>query len=120
MADGNATFAGVPYYYANDTYYVWNGEQQEYEVVQPAAEIDSAGTTQPPSSGTLFVYPKNGQSSEQQTRDRYECNRSAVEQSGYDPTQTGGGVAPEAAPGKRADYIRAESACLDARGYSVR
>jgi hypothetical protein len=57
-------FAGVPYYYANDTYYVWNGEQQEYEVVQPAAEIDSPGTTQPPSNGTLFVFPKNGQSSE--------------------------------------------------------
>lgn len=55
-------FAGVPYYYANDTYYVWNGEQQEYEVVQPTA--DSPGTTQPPSNGTLFVFPKNGQSSE--------------------------------------------------------
>ena len=57
-------FAGVPYCYANDTYCVWNGEQQEYEVVQPAAEIDSPGTTQPPSNGTLFVFPKNGQSSE--------------------------------------------------------
>ena len=38
----------------------------------------------------------------------------------FDPTATGGGVPPEAAADKRADYSRAGAACLDARGYSVR
>lgn len=33
-----------------------------------------------------FPYPRNGQSQEQQERDRYECHRWAVQQSGYDPT----------------------------------
>jgi len=110
---------GVPYYYANDTYYSWNGVHEEYEVVAPPAGIDS-GTTQPPPSDEIFTYPRNGQSSEQQARDRYECHHSAVAQTGYDPTQAGGGVASEIAAGKRADYLRAETACLDARGYSVR
>jgi hypothetical protein len=113
-------FGGVPYYYANDTYYSWSNGQQEYEVVAPPAGIDSAGATQAPPSDGIFVYPKNGQSAEQQARDRYECHHSAVEQTGYDPTQTTGGVSPEAAAGKRADYFRADAACLDARGYSVK
>lgn len=113
-------FGGVPYYYANDTYYTWSGDRHEYEVVAPPADIDSGGTTQPPASDAIFIYPKNGQSSEQQARDKYECHHSAVEQTGYDPTQAGGGVSPEVARGKRADYFRADAACLDARGYSVR
>jgi hypothetical protein len=33
-------FDGVPYYYANDTYYVWSDDQQEYEVVDPPAGIE--------------------------------------------------------------------------------
>jgi hypothetical protein len=40
--------AGVPYYYANDTYYAWNSDQQGYEVVAPPAGIESEGTTQEP------------------------------------------------------------------------
>jgi len=36
------TFDGVPYYYANDAYYVWDDAQQEYEVVNPPPGIDSA------------------------------------------------------------------------------
>lgn len=113
-------FGGFPYYYANDTYYTWNGGHHEYEVVDPPAGIDSAGSTQPPPSDSIFVYPKNGQSPEQMDRDRYECHRSAVQQTGYDPTQAGGGVPPESAAAKRADYFRAQAACLDARGYSVK
>jgi hypothetical protein len=34
----------------------------------------------------LYVYPNKGQSSEQQSRDRYGCHR-AVQQSGHDPTR---------------------------------
>jgi hypothetical protein len=40
--------------------------------------------------------------------------------SGYDPTKAGGGVPPDATASKRMDYLRAEAACLDARGYSVK
>ena len=112
-------FGGVPYYYANDTYYSWRVDHQEYEVVAPPSGIDSAATTQPPASDKIFVYPKNGQSTEQQARDRYECHHSAAAETGYDPTQAGGGVPPEVAAGKRSDYFRAQAACLDARGYSV-
>jgi hypothetical protein len=112
-------FAGVPYYYANDTYYTWDGDAGQYEVVPPPADIES-GTTQPPLGDTLFVYPKNGQTAEQQAQDRFECYQSAVGNSGYDPTLGGGGVPANIAGSKRADYLRAESACLDARSYSVK
>jgi hypothetical protein len=40
----------------------------------------------------LMVYPKNGQSQNQQITDRYECYRWAVSQLGYDPTSAGGGT----------------------------
>ena len=113
-------WSGVPYYYADDTYYTWDSAQSEYEVVEPPAGIESGGTTHPPVSDEIFVYPKNGQSQEQQQRDRYECHRSAVDQTGFDPTSAGGGVPPDTATAKRSDYMRAQSACLDARGYSVK
>ena len=109
---------GIPYYYANDTYYVWDNTRQEYQVVAPPAGASS--TTQAPASDELFVYPKNGQSAEQQSRDLYECHRWAVGQSGFDPTVAGGGVAPEKAVEKRNDYFRARVSCLEGRGYSVK
>ena len=113
-------FRGLPYYYANETYYTWDDGRGEYEVVEPPPGIDAQASTQAPASDSIFVYPKNGQSAEQMDRDRYECHRSAVEQTGYDPTQAGGGVPPDTAVTKRADYFRAQAACLDARGYSVK
>lgn len=33
----------------------------------------------------LFIYPSQGQSAEQQSRDRYECHIWAVQQTGFDP-----------------------------------
>ena len=113
-------FGGIPYYYANDTYYTWSGGRNAYEVVDPPNGIDASGTTQAPTNDSIYVYPKNGQTPEQESRDRYECHRSAADRTGYDPTQSGGGVSSEVAATKRADYMRAETACLDARGYSVR
>lgn len=113
-------WGGVPYYYANDTYYTWDAGANEYEVVGPPEGIESGGTTNAPAADSIFVYPKNGQSSDQQAEDRYECHRSAVLATGYDPTSAGGGVPADTATNKRADYMRAQAACLDARGYSVR
>jgi hypothetical protein len=36
---------------------------------------------------TIYFYPTRGQSQEQQDRDRYECYRWAVKQTGFDPGQ---------------------------------
>jgi hypothetical protein len=111
---------GVPYYYANDTYYVWDSDRSQYQVVAPPAGIEQGATTQAPPSDRLFAYPDKGQSAEQQSQDEYECHRSASAQSGFDPTLPGGGVPAEQAVQKRNDYFRADAACLKARGYTVR
>jgi hypothetical protein len=114
---------GAPYYYANDSYYVWRDSNQQYEVVAPPD--DSAASTDapapPPSpNGDVFVYPKNGQSDEDQARDKYECHKWAQNESGFDPTQANGGVSPDQTNPKRAQYQRAMGACLEGRGYSVK
>ncbi|MBK6658466.1 MAG: glycine zipper family protein [Proteobacteria bacterium] len=36
--------------------------------------------------GGAFVYPKAGQSEQQQSKDRYECHQWAVQQTGFDPS----------------------------------
>jgi len=113
-------WGGVPYYYADDTYYTWDAPANQYQVVEPPAGIESGGTTTTPPSDKVFIYPKQGQSTEQQAQDKYECHRFGVEQSGFDPTLPGGGVAAEVAATKRSDYQRAEAACLEGRGYTVR
>jgi hypothetical protein len=46
-------FGGVPYYYADDKYYTWSGDHNEYEVVEPPAGIESAGTTQAPAGDAM-------------------------------------------------------------------
>ena len=117
-------WGGVPYYYADDVYYRYYAGRG-YQVVE--APNGEPSTTQPagtsgaaPAAQDLFIYPKNGQSEEQQSKDRYECHSWAVSQSGFDPTQPLGGVDQSQASGKRADYQRAQTACLEARGYSVK
>ena len=114
-------WGGMPYYYANDTYYLWSDSDHQYQVVAPPSGIGEANQeTAAAPSGELYVYPRNGQTAEQTANDRYECHRWAAEQSGFDPSQTGGGVSAADAPAKRADYLRAQAACLDGRGYTVR
>ena len=110
---------GSPYYYADDTYYAWRPDRSAYVVTNPPAEADSA-TTNGPGSDELFVYPKKGQSEQQQAEDRYECHSWAVQQTGFDATQSQGGVDSSQVAYKRADYQRAQGACLEARGYSVK
>jgi hypothetical protein len=112
-------FGGIPYYYADQTYYRWLPDQRAYVVTEPPGSPDAATTT-PPDNTDLFVYPAHGQSEEQQSTDRYECHSWASQQTGFDPTQPLGGVQPAEVSGKRADYQRAETACLEARGYTVR
>jgi hypothetical protein len=64
----------------------------------------------------LIAYPKNGQTADQQGKDKFECHQWAAGQTGYDPTLG----TPAAAPtDKRSDYMRAQAACLEGRGYAV-
>ena len=118
-------YSGVPYYYANDVYYTWNPTYDGYVATDPPPVADSSGSadvgaTAPdagpqnsgpgpggPIAGQIFMYPKNGQSSEQQATDRAECQKWATEQAGQ-VAQNG------------SDYNRAMVACVEGRGYSAR
>jgi hypothetical protein len=108
---------GVPYYYADNSYYRWNGSVSQYETVSPPPGLQSQGGAGAEAGGSeLIAYPKNGQSQEQQGKDKFECHRWAAGQTGFDPTQVTGATPP----GKRSDYYRAQAACLEGRGYSVK
>jgi hypothetical protein len=105
---------GIPYYYADNTYYRWNGTVNQYETVSPPSGSGLQGE-QSATSPSLIAYPKNGQTQEQQGKDTFECHRWAVGQTGFDPTQAAG-----TGSGRSADYYRAQAACLEGRGYSVK
>jgi hypothetical protein len=141
------------YYYANNTYYNWQPDQNGYTVVDPPADAGSASAQSyggggqsyggdpaqpypdarpdpnavpdpnaPPDSNTqpdYMIYPKNGQSKEQQVADEYDCGNWATSQTGFDTTQPGGGVAASDADRSHGNYDRAMSACLQGRGYQV-
>jgi hypothetical protein len=109
---------GIPYYYADSVYYTWVPERKVYVVSKPPP--DSEVIEEPEIPKKIFVYPKEGQSLELQATDRYECHGWAKEQTGFDPTQPGGGVSADQNGSKRQEYNRAMQACLDARGYSTR
>jgi hypothetical protein len=123
-------YSGVPYYYANDVYYTWNPTYDGYVATDPPPIADSSGsadasgsgpapsgdTGAPPDqgpgpggpvAGQIFMYPKNGQSAEQQAADRAECQKWAADQAGQ-VAQNG------------SDYNRAMVACVEGRGYSAR
>ncbi|MGO9038366.1 MAG: hypothetical protein ACLPX1_06035 [Steroidobacteraceae bacterium] len=118
---GYATYwyGGIPYYYANDVYYTWNPDYQGYTATDPppvadpsgaAAEVAPAtggpGAGAQGTAGQIFMYPMNGQSPEQQSIDRQQCQQWAAQ-------QTGQGAA------SGSDYQRAVMACIEGRGYSA-
>lgn len=107
------SLGGLNYFYANGVYYRERPDAS-YEVVAPPGGDGTPGSA----PERLFVYPRRGQSAERQASDEYECHRWAVGQSGFDPTAAATGQAND--PARRADYKRAQSACLDGRGYTVR
>jgi hypothetical protein len=113
-------FGGVPYFYADNSYYLWREQQHSYEVVDPPEQTSGAASSSSAGSDEIFTYPKSGQSADQQAKDRYECHRWAKDETQFDPTQPGGGVADNQNASKRADYRRAMTACLEGRGYSVK
>jgi hypothetical protein len=96
---------GVPYYYAHDNYYQWDGTAGGYETVRPPAEVISQTAADP--QAQLYAYPTNGQSDTQQTKDRSDCQQWAAGQAGTHPAT-------------HANYLRAEAACMTGNGYSIR
>ncbi len=105
----------MPYYYADDNYYRWDGSIGEFESVNPPPGVLRQAEMQPTAT-ELFAYPKNGQSTEQQAQDRQQCRSWAESQTGFQAAQS----PTAAALARRQDYLRAQSACLQGRGYSVR
>lgn len=125
------TFGGVPYYYINHVYYVWSPSYDGYVVADPPPAAGAVGTSSaaepppPPQADQgpggvlgLRVTPLKGQNSQQTANDRYACNTWAVAQSGFNPLN--GQQDAQASPQMRSDYRRAFTACLQARGYSVK
>jgi len=119
-------YGGVPYYYANDVYYTYNPSYEGYVATDPppvtesegsadgaAANVDSAAPSGAPgdaaamAAAQVFMYPKNGQSAEQQATDKAECQQWAAQEAGQ-VAQNG------------ADYRRAMTACVEGRGYSAK
>ena len=110
-------FCGLPYYYANYTYYTWDGITGYEWGGRPAASTRLSRHRRRPIDAISSL-----------RRTTFKRTTSAVSlrcttppsNNRLRPDSAGGGVTPEVAAGKRADYFRAEAACLDARGYSVR
>jgi hypothetical protein len=121
-------YSGIPYYYANDVYYTYNPGYDGYVATDPPPVADSSGAAgsagaapndaqvqaAPESgdqggavAGQIFMYPKNGQSAEQQATDKAQCQQWAQQQAGQ-VAQNG------------SDYMRAMAACVEGRGYSAR
>jgi hypothetical protein len=105
---------GVSYLYANGVYYRDRGDDS-YEVVPSPVVVSTSGDGGPMRT---FVYPKLGQSAEKQASDEYECHRWAVNQTGFDPSAAA--AVQGTGPAQRSDYARAQNACLEGRGYTVR
>lgn len=119
-------YSGVPYYYANDVYYTYSPDYSGYVATDPPPVADggaaggadvgapnpgpAAGPGPAPGpgvAGQVFMYPKNGQTPEQQATDKAECQKWATDQAGR--------VAENGS-----DYQRAMVACVEGRGYSAR
>jgi hypothetical protein len=109
-------WGGVPYYYSDNTYYIYDPNSKQYQTVAPPQEVQDQATAESGGGAPaeIIAYPKNGQSADQQAKDKFECHQWAAGQTGFDPTQ--GSAAPA---NKRNDYMRAQAACLEGRGYSV-
>jgi len=111
---------GIPYYYAYPDYYSWNPAAGQYETVRPPAGLENPIAPQESTAADLYAYPRNGQSTEQQAKDRSECQQWAAEQGGVDPAVAGPTGRITVAPSGQQDFLRAQTACLEGRGYSVR
>jgi len=108
-------FGSTRYYYSDYHYYTYEPVRRGYVVVRsPYGDDYDYETEDAVLDEDIFIYPAEGQSEQQQADDRYECHRWAVSQTDYDP------IDDEYDAALREDYIRAITACLTGRGYTVR
>ena len=116
-------WGGVPYYYANDVYYTWDPNVNQYVTVAPPAGLQAPAGRRPSrradrrarhrAHGLPEERPERP-SSRRRTSSSVTNGRWA--RRGFDPTP---GAAAAGAANKRNDYMRAQAACLEGRGYSV-
>ena len=137
---------GVTYYYANSAFYRQRPDLAGYEVVNDPSEAmpltaNAVGATPsgaplvtaaatmgiapammaPQTHGSTFVvFPKNGQTPEEQARDHYACYQFAVSQTGFDPTHPPAGLQQGQTYAAQSTFQRAQAACYEGRGYTVR
>jgi hypothetical protein len=110
----------VPFYYADNIYFEWSGTAGAYQEVDPPAGLAARIDAQAPVVTELFVFPNGAQSNKQLEHDREACHLWAVQQVGFDPkTAPAATNASDRSAVKRANYFRADEACLEARDYSV-
>jgi hypothetical protein len=114
------------YYYPPPSYY-YPPPAYYYPPPAPSSPPSTPPAVTPPpppavqeSGGRMFIYPRQNQSEEKQAKDWEECHSWAVGQVGYDPSKPLTGAPDAGTVQKSDDYFRAISACLDARGYTVR
>jgi hypothetical protein len=93
-----------PYYYANGVYYTAS-PGVGYTVVAPPPLPEPAASVQPTAPPAPIFYPRNGQSPMQTEADRQACNQWATTQ-------------PQSA--EPSVFVRAVTACMEGRGYTVR
>lgn len=82
----------------------------------------------------LSVFQKEGASEEEQSKDRHECHRVAVQRTGFDPSIRPPDDFPPMRPGEKAElqaqqavewrkqhvqYNQALSSCMERRGYRI-
>jgi hypothetical protein len=106
-------YGDVRYYERDNTYYTYDRSRGGY-VVSPSPYGDEEESGSAVVDEDIYIYPAQGQSEQQQADDRYACHRWGVKESGYDP------IDDEYDRDRRANYLRAMTACLTGRGYSVK
>lgn len=110
---------GSRYYYADGSYYTWEPTRRGYVVARSPYGDDADDDYDYDEDSDsrdqdLYIYPMRGQTEQQQSDDRYQCHRWAVDQTHYDPTDS------KYDRDDRSEYDRALTACLTGRGYSVK
>ena len=105
------------YYYPPPTYYYYSAPSPG---TPPATNVTPPPPTGYSSGGRMFIYPRQNQNETRQAKDRDECHQWAVGQTGFDPGRVLPGGSDAQTMEKGDEYFRAISACLDAKGYTVR
>jgi hypothetical protein len=67
----------------------------------------------PPPRTDIYAYPTNGQTPEQQDRDRYDCFQWAIQQTGFDPSS------PSVAPHERIQVVGGPPAVVPGSGVAA-